>query len=60
MEYCKGCYTKDECLYIEGTSETIICPCGTCLVKAMCATVCDDYRDFADKAFRIIIEKDIR
>jgi len=56
MEYCKGCYTRNECLYTEG-AKTIKCPCEICLVKAVCVTICNDYEDFADKVFYTIIIK---
>jgi len=55
-DYCKGCLgirITDEdnirrwvCTYavININGE---CPCSKCIVKVMCKTICDGYRDFA-------------
>ncbi len=39
---CKGCDTIDICgiIIYEEVDE---CPCGICLVKGICNTMCDDY-----------------
>lgn len=58
MENCKGCHIKDNCIYnIKGISETTKCPCGICLIKAICVVICNDYREFADKSFNVIMKR---
>lgn len=46
MDYCKGCATNDGCPFAEYLTETVICTCKKCLVKAMCDAACDDHLDF--------------
>ncbi len=59
MKYCKGCRSIDRhCtlrIYVryatkEAVSKTISkigkCPCGTCLVKGVCRSPCEDYMSF--------------
>lgn len=47
MTDCRGCIGNlHKCYYIEGAKE-FECPCGICLVKVTCETICDDFHDFA-------------
>lgn len=56
---CKGCKsnndikTKGPCnaCNIPRLSNKVECPCLTCLVKAICVTVCKDYRVYADRVY---------
>jgi len=47
MTECKGCQSYDndlqECTlgFVSSLSETLECPCKTCLIKCMCTQVCD-------------------
>ncbi len=55
MKYCEGCRSIDrQCtlrIYVryameETTSKIGNCPCGTCLVKGVCRSPCEDYMNF--------------
>ncbi len=46
---CKGCYTHTHASF--GCPVTLIkqsdeCPCRLCLIKVVCITSCDEYRQF--------------
>lgn len=51
-EECKGCDTTDmeihdsHCMW---NNKDSICPCGTCLVKIMCNTICDTLEEYRYK-----------
>lgn len=50
-ENCKGCLSESTCNAINTMNRVGFdpnnCPCGTCLIKGMCSTLCDDYSEHA-------------
>ncbi len=56
LKYCQGCDTIDICGIIN-YEEVDECPCGICLVKGICNTMCNGYirflRMFTDRYLKI-------
>lgn len=58
-DLCKGCKsnndikTKGSCIAcnIPKILNTTICPCVTCLVKAMCVRPCKEYESYANRVY---------
>jgi len=53
IDYCEGCatyhlyhhsYGPTLCRYADNNNDK--CPCSLCIIKMMCKTVCDDFKDF--------------
>ena len=45
MEYCNGCLCgcrNSYAFYDHKEEKTIYCPCGTCIVKVVCRSTCED------------------
>ena len=56
MNYCEGClaYTYSDgsemvCCYESKYNINGECPCVKCIVKMMCLSICDDYKEFRKK-----------
>jgi hypothetical protein len=66
LRNCKGCRSEEQCSFLiyyhEFEFYKYVCPCSTCLVKAMCSRMCEErddlyqliYRDYAEKHKRAI------
>ena len=51
---CKGCLSDVTCNAINKQQRTVHepfdvdnCPCGVCLIKGICSTMCEDYDKYA-------------
>lgn len=40
-------------------SETLQCPCRTCIVKIVCVTTCIEYKNYVTRSNKYIREKNI-
>ena len=48
-EDCKGCRTNSNtgnCIWL---TESLVCPCASCLIKVMCINKCDLLQDHTTK-----------
>jgi len=50
-ENCKGCLSVSTCRAINKLNRVAFdpdnCPCGVCLIKGMCKTLCEEYDEHA-------------
>jgi hypothetical protein len=44
--YCTGCCGDSTCFITDKMNADEICPCGNCLLKAMCSEVCKERKKF--------------
>lgn len=58
---CEGCLTATErfdgTIYCSDIVRYKNCPCSDCIIKGICQSVCDKYREFNLKRIRVKFKK---